>query len=104
MALRDDRAGETLAPIVVVAFAARQVQLTLAAVKQFAALFEKGLLRAARLCGDRQAARLMRDKRGQSQQLGAFPGEAFGLLMLGAAAVDPLLQIDRAASAASKAG
>src|SRR5262249_30231038 len=44
---------------------------------------------------DRQPAGLSGDERGQRNQLLAFPGERWRLLLLGAAAIDALLEIDR---------
>ena len=44
---------------------------------------------------DRQAARLAGDKGGQRQQIRAFPCKWLGSLMLGAAPVDALLEIER---------
>src|ERR1700730_1054843 len=94
--LRNYAAGEALAPVVVVALAARQVQLTFTLAEQFFAQIEKRAQLGA--CGyrDRQATRLTGDKRGQREQVLAFPSQWLGPLMLGAAAVDPLLQIERA--------
>ena len=43
---------------------------------------------------DRHAARLLRDERGQRQQVAAFVGKRRRLLVLAAAQIDALLQID----------
>src|SRR5439155_5675812 len=97
VSLRDHRTGKALAPVVVVTLAARQVQLTFAAVEQLAALIQKrpqlGILRPR----DRQPTRLVSDKGSQSQEIGTLPRQRCGTLVLGAASVYPLLQIDRAA-------
>ena len=54
-----------------------------------------GCVRGSIAIVDRQAARLARDVGGQRQQLAALPGEGRGLLPVGAAHVDALLESDR---------
>jgi len=54
--LWDDRAAQPLAPVVVVALAAREVQLTFTAVEQLAAPIEEGLQLGIAAHRDRQPA------------------------------------------------
>src|SRR5438270_13365047 len=97
MPLRDGIAGEDFAPVVVVALAARQVERELAALEQRAAGVEK-LDHAVAVDGDRHAARLAADEGRERQQLLALGGKSRGLLLLAAADVDALLEIDRPAA------
>ena len=72
MRLRDRRAAQTLAPIVVMALRAGQVQLALAALENLPpGIDERPGLRIVG-DGDRLAPRLVRDIGGQRQQLAAF--------------------------------
>src|SRR5215831_2323129 len=98
MRLRDDAPRELLAPVVVVAQRARQVELALAAVKGFASGFEKRLRLRVDLRRDRQAARLQRDVGGEREQLFALVGEGRRFLAIDAACVDPLLEVERLAA------
>src|SRR4029077_7370473 len=68
MALRDHRAGKALAPIVIATLAARQVQLTFAAVEQLAALIEKRPQLGGAPQRYRQPPRLKGDKGGQGEE------------------------------------
>src|SRR5262249_27637500 len=93
--LRDDAAGEPLTPIIVVALRAGEVELALTPVEQRATRFDE---RAAALVGagrDRHAARLFGHIGRERQQLARLPTEGQSVLMLGAATVDALLEIDR---------
>jgi len=92
--LWDRAAGELFAPIVVVALAAREVQLAFAAVKQLAADIGEGPQPCVDRHRDRETTRLKSDEGGQRQEIGALPGQRVGLLPLGAALVDPLLEIE----------
>ena len=96
MGLRNYTAGEALAPIVVVALAAGQVQLAFALAEQFFAQIEKRTRLGTGVYRDRQAARLTGDECSQREQFLALPGERLRSLILAAAAVDPLLEIERA--------
>src|SRR6516225_2931294 len=91
--LRDHRTGEKLAPIVVMALAARQVQLTLPAVEQLAAQIEERPQLAVAPHGDREPARLTSDKSGLREEVFALPGEWCRTLMLAAAPVDPSFEV-----------
>ena len=94
MRLRDGGAGELLAPVVVMALAACEIELALPALEERAPCFRPFV--PTRL--DRHAARLARDVGGEREQLAALVGEGRGLLPLCAAAVDLLLEVHRAAA------
>src|SRR5215831_13213482 len=98
MRLRDDAACELLAPVVVVAQRARQVELSLAAVEGFASGFEERLCLRVDLRRDRQAPRLARDVGGEREQLVALVGKRRRLLAIDAAGVDSLLEAKRPAA------
>src|SRR5439155_1549411 len=78
VSLRDHRAGEPFAPIVIVTLTARQVQLTFAAVEQLAALIEKRPQLGGAPQRYRQPPRLERDKGSQCEQIRALPGQRSG--------------------------
>src|SRR5262245_2388780 len=84
MRLRDGVARQDLAPVVVVALAARQIELALAAVEQRTAGLEE-LDQAVAADRDRHAARLAPDEGRERQQLLALGGKRRRLLLLGAA-------------------
>src|SRR4029077_16154305 len=92
VSLRDHRAGEPLAPVVVVTLAARQVQLTFAAVEQLAALIQRRPQLGGAPQRYRQPPRLKGDKGTQSEEIRALPRQRLGALVLGPASVDALLQ------------
>src|SRR5215831_4985232 len=98
MRLRDDAACELLAPVVVVAQRAREVELALAAVEGFASGFEKGLRLRVDLRVDRHPARLAGDVGGEREQLLALVGERSRFLVIDAAGVDSLLEGERPAA------
>src|SRR5215831_297678 len=98
MRLRDDAACELLAPVVVVAQRARQVELALAAVEGFASGFEEGLRLRVYFRRYRQAPRLQRDIGGEREQLFALVGERSRSLVIDAAGVDALLEVERLAA------
>src|SRR5258706_16124405 len=91
MRLRDRAAGEALSPVVVVALRAGEIELTLPAVER--CLPPPGAL--VPFDGERHAAGLARDVRGEREQLPALVGERRRLLPLGAAGVDLLFQVHR---------
>src|SRR5260221_5574738 len=90
--LRDDAAGEALAPVVVVALGAGEVELALAAMEGFPTGLEKRLAPRVDHDADRQAARLPADVRGEREQVLALLGERRRLLPPRPAEVDSLLQ------------
>src|SRR5262249_49272366 len=95
--LRDQAAGEVLAPVVVVALRARQVELTLAPVEGLLSRFEERLRLRVDLRRYRHPARLPPDVGGEREQLLALVGERRGFLMIDAAGVDALLEVERLA-------
>src|SRR5215211_966923 len=97
MTLRDRIAGQALAPIVIVALTAGETELALAAIKQRTAGVEK-LDHAIRRDADRDAARLPPHVGGEREQLLALVRERWRLLLLGAADIDALLEINRPAA------
>src|SRR3954453_5658186 len=97
MRLRHFVAGETFAPVVVVALAAGEIELTLALVVDRAALLDEGRKPRIVRQRDRLAARLQAQIGGQRQHLLALERERRRVLMPLAAEVDALLQIDRLA-------
>ncbi len=98
MALRDRRAGKLLAPIVVVALRAGEIELALALYEHRAAGFQKRPYPRVIRDVDRHAARLLPDIGCERQQLLAFEGKRGRALLLSAAHIDPLFEIDRAAA------
>src|SRR5690242_13328647 len=97
MRLRHLVAGKALAPVVVVALAAGEIELSLALVVDRAALVdERG---KPRIVGrrDRLAARLQTQIGGERQHFLAFEAEGCRVLMPLAAEIDALLEIDRPA-------
>src|SRR5882672_4641378 len=102
--LRYDAAGEALAPVVVVALGAGEVELALAAMEGFPAGLEKRLAPRVDQDADRQAARLPRHVRGEREQLLALIGERRRLLPPGPAEVDSLLEAHRAGARAVESG
>ena len=86
-----------LVPIVVMAIGAGEVELPLSLREQLVALLkERCKLRVG--CGyNGHAARLMGDEGREREQIMALIVERRRLLPLGAAQIDPLLQVDRTA-------
>src|SRR5262245_40378607 len=96
MRLRDDAACKLFAPVVVMTLRATHIDLPAALSEQPAARLDKGRKPLVAWRRDRHAARLPADIGTERQQLTAFQCQRRGLLMLGAADVDALLEIDRA--------
>src|SRR5262245_38700913 len=97
MGLRNLVAGEALAPVVVVAVDAGEIELADALVVELAALVaERREARVVRRC-DRLATRLQAEIGGERQELLALIRKGRGVLLLVAADVDALLEVDRAA-------
>src|SRR5262249_820133 len=96
VALRDPSAGELLAPIVVVALCTGEIELPLALDEQLSAGLQEGLGALVVRDFDRHAARLLPDIGSEREQLLALEGKRRRLLLLGAADVDSLLEIDGA--------
>src|SRR5437867_9971353 len=94
MRLRDGGAGELLAPVVVMALAACEIELALPALEERAPCFRPFV--PTRL--DRHAARLPGDISGERKQLPAFVRERRRLLPFGTARVDLLLEVHTAPS------
>ena len=97
VALADALGPQALAPVLLVALRAGEIELALPLVVERAARLEERPRRAVDRDAHRQAARLMRDQRGQRQQRLGFVGERRGLLALGAAVLDARLQVQEAA-------
>src|SRR5262249_30300593 len=95
MRLRNDAAGQALAPIVVVALRARKVELTPPAIERLAPGRNEGRRGLILFDGDRHAARLAGDVCSDGEELPALVGPGRRLLPLGAADVDLLLEIYR---------
>ena len=74
-----------------------EIELALALVVERAARLEERPRRPVDGDAHRQAARLMRDERGERQQRLRLVGERRGLLALGAALLDARLQVQEAA-------
>src|SRR5271167_4223057 len=96
MALRQQRAGDPLTPVVVMALRAAQVDLALPPRKQVAPAADERPEPLVARFRNRHAARLATDIYGERQQVVIFERQRRRLLMLGAAQVDALLEIDRA--------
>src|SRR5947209_18126654 len=75
--------------------AAGQVELTLAAGEELASALACGLHARVRRRFDRHAARLMRDVGRQCEKFGAFPRKWRRLLVIAAALLDALFEIER---------
>src|SRR6267154_6401701 len=97
MGLGHGIAGEMLAPVVVVALPARQVELALALVERGTALVDERYKARIVVGSDRLAARLQGDIGRQRQHFLALIGERLRLLVLLAGHIDALLEIDRPA-------
>src|SRR5436190_9526372 len=97
MALRDRRAGELPAGVVVMAIGAGEVQLTLPALVEIGSFRPQGRKPRIARRRDRLAARLQGDIGAERQQAVAFGGKRVGLLARRAAEIDPALEIDRLA-------
>src|SRR5580700_5262785 len=95
MSLGDDVAGEPLAPVVVVASRAGEIELALAAVEEIAAGGGERCEPRVRRRGDRHAAGLARHEGRKRQQLRALEAQRRRLLALAAADVDLPFEIDR---------
>src|SRR4029079_2189168 len=92
--LRDGGASEPLVPIIVMAIDAAEIELTLPLHEQFTAPGDERLeLRVVARC-DCAAARWLRDKGSQRQQVAALIGKRWRLLVVGAAQIDTLFQIN----------
>src|SRR2546425_10035322 len=96
VALRDRGAGELLAPVVVVALRTGEIELPLALGEQLVAGLQEGLGALVVRDFDRHAARLLSHIGRECEQLLAFEGQRRRLLLLRAADVDALFEIDRA--------
>src|SRR5260370_264593 len=95
LAIRDHSAGKLLAPIVVVTLCTGEIELSLALGEQLAAGLQEGLGALVVRDFDRHAARLPPDIGRECEQLLALEGKRRRLLLLGAADIDSLLEIDR---------
>src|SRR5262249_40602735 len=98
VALRDRGAGELLAPIVVVALGTGEIELPLALGEQLAAGLQEGLDALVVRDFDRHAARLLPHIGRECEQLLALERKRRRLLLLGAADIDSLLEIDGASA------
>src|SRR6478735_1240846 len=98
LALRDRRAGELLAPIIVVTLGAGEVELSLPLVEHVATGLQKwpGAFVVGNI--DRHAAGLPPHIRREREQLFALERERRRLLLVRAAHVDSLFEIDRASA------
>jgi ferredoxin--NADP+ reductase len=96
MGLRDRRTRQMLVPIIVMAIAAGKIELALAPHEEIAPLGDERRERGVGTGLNRHPARLLRDERGEREQVVAFVRERRGLLVIGAAKIDALLEIDRA--------
>src|SRR5262245_61772958 len=94
----DDAASEFLPGVVVVALGAGEVELALLLVEGLLAGLEVGSVFAGGLDLDWHAARLAADVGGQSQKFFALVRERRGLLLLDAAGIDALLEVDELAA------
>ena len=94
MRLGDRRPRELPVPVVVMAIGAGEIELALALHEELAALRDKR--RELRIVAgrDRDIARLLRDKSFQREQIVALVRQRRGLLVIGAAEIDALLEID----------
>src|SRR6516164_1946180 len=95
MSLRNRRARELSSPIIVVAGGAGEIELALAELKQLLAGPQKRRQAFIVLALDWHPARLHSDIGGEGEQLLALERQQRRLLLLRAADVDPLLEIDR---------
>src|ERR1044071_9064533 len=95
MRLRNDAAREALAPIVVMALRAREIELALPAIERRAPGFEDGRRGFVPFDGDRHAARLAPHVGGEREPLAALVGQGRSLLPPRAATVDLLLEVHR---------
>src|SRR5882757_7962028 len=83
-----------LVPIVIVTIGAAKIELSLPLHEQFASLGDERLELRIAIGLDRDAARLLCDEGSQRQQVAAFVGKGLRLLVIGAAEIDALFQID----------
>src|SRR5260370_13043900 len=97
MRLRDRRSRQPLVPIIVVAIGAAEIELSLPLHEQLASLGEERFEVGGGGGRDRNGARLARDQGGKRQQTAALVRKRRRLLMVDAAQIDALLQIDGAA-------
>src|SRR3954471_11785395 len=96
MALHQRNTGELLAPVVVVAILTGKVELARARrIELLTRVDERLGLLVVYNC-DRKSTRLLADVGREREQLAAFMRERLRLLLLGAAEIDALLDIDRA--------
>src|SRR5262249_13278787 len=96
VALGDRGAGELLAPVVVVTLCTREIELSLALREQLAAGLQEGLGALVVRDFDRHAVRLAPDIGREREQLLALERKRRRSLLLRAADIDLLLEIDRA--------
>src|SRR5215213_513329 len=96
MALYQRDAGELLSPIVVVAVLAGQIELALARAVELAARLDELLGLLVRHHCDRHPPRVFSDKRTEREQIAALMRKRRRLLLLGAAEIDTLFDVDRA--------
>src|ERR1039457_5352109 len=102
MTLRQQHAGEPLAPIVVMALRAAQIELAEPLAKQLATGIDEGLELLVARFRDRHAARLSPDIGGERQQVAALEWQRRRLLMLSTAQIYALFEIDRAVARRAK--
>src|SRR5262249_35141274 len=94
VSLRDRRSRQPLVPDLLMAIVAGEVELALPLGVERAAFGDERLELRIRPDLDRTAARLLRDEGGDCQQIAALKGKRRRLLMVGAAEIDALLEID----------
>src|SRR4051794_38804473 len=96
MALHQRNTGELLSPVVVVTVLARQIELADPRRIELAAGVDEWLRLLVVYDCDRKSARLLAHVSREREQLAALMRERFGLLLLGTAEIDALLDVDRA--------
>src|SRR3954453_5281196 len=96
MALHQRNTGELLAPVVVVAILTGKVELARARRIELAAGGDKRLGLLVVYDCDRKSTRLLAHVSREREQLAAFMRERLRLLLLDAAEIDPLFDVDRA--------
>src|SRR5262245_24884167 len=104
MALRDWSARKLLAPVIVMALRAGEIELSLALNEHLATGLQEGP-RAFVVCDiDGQTARLISDISGEREQFLALEGKRRCLLLLRTADVDALLKINRSSACRIEGG
>src|SRR4051812_11279141 len=94
MALHQRNPGQLLAPVLIVAVLAGQIELALARRIELAARRDERLRLFVLRDRDRKPARLPADVGGEREQIAALVRERLGLLLFDAAQIDALLDID----------